>query len=81
MRNTAYAARMLNAIAPTDAQTNIAKFNKSAIPAASGWIARAAALNVSRSTWQSSMRLSQKMRRVDPDFYCQIEYPQRIVLR
>jgi hypothetical protein len=30
---------MLNAIAPTDAQINIAKFNKSAIPAASGWIA------------------------------------------
>jgi hypothetical protein len=32
---------MLNAVAPTDAQTNIAKFNKSAIPAASGWIALA----------------------------------------
>lgn len=38
-RKMAYAARMPNAIAPIEAQTNIAKFNKSAIPTASASIA------------------------------------------
>lgn len=75
---------MPKAIAPTVAEINIARFNKSAIQFASGrlWgkvaVACGSAWSETQeadpSATQASLRLSQNLGHVDPHFCWQIEY-------
>jgi len=86
-RKMAYAARTPNAIEPTDAQTNINKFNKSAILFASvalrenssveprGFLCTPGKFGCREQHLCDSLRYSWKSGRVDPCFYWQIEYP------